>query len=285
MRNVIVTNELSADGDGGTALVRGLNRRELRMLVLLADKIDYPLIDYVPVPSTVEEGFLIDAGVIVRSEVSADRADYYDFIFGPHIRLLEDYQQSEPGKWSLASNGLEWRERALAGRSHEYGRTAIPKTDSREVLKISLFKSIPVPNTDVPYEDILNFKEKRYDQLLSLRFHIDDVYQAILAAPDKGLAELFQIERLDRSIKDQLMVMKECQLPFGAASLSASFNITAGVAAFVAALPLGTISAATLGVSAGAGVELAKSVDFRSSKGTDSAFRYVSSFHEELFMS
>ena len=283
LRKVIVTNELAPDGDGGTGLRRGINRKELRLLALLADSIEYPLLDWVPVKSTPEEEYLMECGLMTRTDCIVNRNIYYDFIFGAHLRLLEEKDIAEPGQWSLASSGLASRQYAYSVRPWEYRGISVDEALMAPTLNIKLAQCIPVPDQDVPFEDILEFKERRRDELLALRYNIDDVYQAILASPDKSLGEVSQIERFNNALIDQVEVSKEASISLGVCDLSASFNISSGIAAFIASLPLGVMSAAVIGAGTGASVELAKSIDFRSNMQSTSPLQYVSSFHNEVF--
>lgn len=74
------------------------------------------------------------------------------------------------------------------------------------------FNILPVPNTDVSFEEILEFKEHRKDELRRLRVEIDELENRLLNAEDKVTIKRIWIEfedRLESSVKDLNRVMKE----------------------------------------------------------------------------
>lgn len=74
------------------------------------------------------------------------------------------------------------------------------------------FNILPVPNMDVPFEEILEFKLHRKDELRRLRVEIDNLESSLLKAEDKVEVKRTWIEfedRLESSVNDLNRVMKE----------------------------------------------------------------------------
>jgi hypothetical protein len=178
--------------------------------------------------------------------------------------------QDEPGVWSLGcgKNSVSFPEREL-----ENGRGVL----------VRLYEAIPVPDKEVPLQDILEFKVKRLDELLALRFHLESIYQRIIAAGDGELALQSEIGALEKSIVDYLKVAKAVSFPFLNMSFNANLNVPAAVAAGLAAFSagFGTVPTVLAGVAAGIGFGPAASL--KGHKASPTPFRYISSFHKRVF--
>ncbi|MDA1065537.1 MAG: DUF6236 family protein [Verrucomicrobia bacterium] len=74
---------------------------------------------------------------------------------------------------------------------HQYGDEFILPPDSsskRDYLKASICSALPAPHEDVSYNEILEFKEKRMDELGRLHNLVDELYIDVLKSPDEDLA-------------------------------------------------------------------------------------------------
>lgn len=284
MRSIIVGTETGPDGDGGYGMRVGLNRQELRTLLLFADQVDHPIVDEVPIESTVEEQFLESVGFLIRTSVKSRSKDRHDFLIGPHLRLLEEKLINEPGKWAISSDFLVDRNLAISFKPDDFGGLPGYRIRMSPSLRISLQKAIPVPDQDVPYEAILEFKAKRNSELLTFRHHLDSVYQAIFAAPDRPLAEVTELEKLEISIQNTLQVLRESKFSLTGLSLTGTFSISAAAAAFYASLPMGLVAASGFGLAAGASIEIVKSTAIQVSGANSSdPYQYVLSYHRDVF--
>jgi len=68
---------------------------------------------------------------------------------------------------------------------------------------------LPVPNGQLNFSEILEFKEKRKDELSELHSKIDSLYLDILNSPDKDLAMRKNISEFNKSIENIDSVTKE----------------------------------------------------------------------------
>ncbi len=53
-----------------------------------------------------------------------------------------------------------------------------------KVVEFNLINSLPVPVDTTPIYEILDFKERRKDELLKLRTHLDNIYTDIINAEE-----------------------------------------------------------------------------------------------------
>lgn len=88
------------------------------------------------------------------------------------------------------------------------------RDNNRQPFLNNQFNILPVPNMDVPIQDILEFKERRSDELRRLRGEIDDLEVRLQSAKDsveiKGIWIEFE-DRLESNVADLNKVMKECR--------------------------------------------------------------------------
>jgi Family of unknown function (DUF6236) len=201
-----------------------------------------------------------------------------------HIAAFKHFDQKEPGKWALAQG-----ENSLLLRNGDL-----------EVDKgafIELYRAIPVPDRDVPLNDVLEFKQKRGDELLLLRNEIDNIFSELNCA-NNGAADLANhVARIDAACSDAVRVSKEWQFPVRLSNLKASFDwrpiatlrdaIVAYMAANALSLPATTsILAGLVGAASGSASAIKIASDdfgWRGLRPRQGPYRYVSQFHNELF--
>ena len=92
-----------------------------------------------------------------------------------HVSTFQALDARDPGGWALVQNArtFQWSsDAAVEGRG----------------LQVTLFRAVPVPDREMPFQDILQFKEKRRDELLAFRAHIDSLQDAIVKSADPAAA-------------------------------------------------------------------------------------------------
>lgn len=106
--------------------------------------------------------------------------------------------KEEPGKWSMAS------------------MMELPRLEGTEKVPgvfFELYNMLPIPDRTVPLSDILEFRESRYDELLALRGHLDDIYSKIVSSGDIPQSKIAELDRLERSLKVLKRTMDEQKMP------------------------------------------------------------------------
>jgi hypothetical protein len=199
------------------------------------------------------------------------------------IAAFRQFEQNEPGKWALAQgeNSLLLKDRDL-----EVGKGAF----------VELHRAIPVPDRDVPLNEILEFKEKRHDEIYLLRNEIDNLFAELDSANDKAAELAKNVAKIDIACADAIRVGKERQFPIRLSNFKASVELrpfatlTGAIAGYMAAgavnLPATTTLLASLGGAASAtapALKIACDFGWRGLRPRQGPYRYVSQFHDELF--
>ena len=109
-------------------------------------------------------------------------------------KALQENSQIEPGCWSLGQ----------VSTTPYYA-----KQHKGTGIELELFNLLPVPNVDTPLADILEFKEKRNDELVAFRCYLDEINEKILSSIDVPRAKNAELNRLELSLKDIDRTMSE----------------------------------------------------------------------------
>jgi hypothetical protein len=128
------------------------------------------------------------------------------------------------------------------------------ETIEKQSIRVQLINALPVPFGDIAIPDILEFKERRTDELLQLHQSIDELYFEILLSPDPSLKTKVAVSQLSNSIIEVNRVATERWKNTKKFDISAELNLSgkdvvAGVAAGAAfdffanlyTLPIGAI--------------------------------------------
>jgi hypothetical protein len=142
--------------------------------------------------------FLIDAGLIERTKIKfasfSGNIGYSMLIMQEAALALRNKQ--EPGCWSLAQPR---KQLILPDEVSEQSRT----------IEVELYKSIPVPVAAVTLEDILEFKERRKDELIRFRGAMDSLYLEVINSGDVPRAKTRAINEIEHNLSDLNRVFNE----------------------------------------------------------------------------
>ena len=172
-------------------LERSLSPEELRYYLLYWDKVVIPgsNLVYIGIP---EEEVLIQTGVISR----------------PRVQFSGSYSGAEVARTFAVAQATVARkliaeEKATEWVMHQFGPyLTLPTEFAKELrtLKFDLVNLLPVPTADVPIPDILEFKERRRDELSNLHKCLDDGYLEALRCPDPSLGDKLALANLKAAI-------------------------------------------------------------------------------------
>lgn len=214
-----------------------LRARETRLYLSLWDVIDYPVIQGFGDPLGGDLDYdlqlLIDEGLIVRSSVKIDCNDgLLKAVEQTHRAAYAARAAAEPSIWSMArdAHSLRWWD-----TDSYQGRGAL----------VRLHDCIPIPDAEVPIQEILQFKDRRRAELLSLRHHLDCIYQRVSVAADRDLSLDTEVASLERSLSDYLRAGRASGMRLRMLNLDAQVKVefdvrtglAAGAAAFASGLP------------------------------------------------
>lgn len=202
-----------------------LTGEDVRFLSLYWDKIVIPsnnLIHY-GIP---EEKDLIACGLFERP-VIRHVGQFYGGEMGE--KILEG--QCEVARKLFEDKSSDWVIHQK-GSQIVLPENLVKKTNT---IRIDLSSTLPVPNADVPICDILEFKERRKDELSQLHEAIDAIYFEVLDSPDEDLAQRKAIASLKQDIENLNRVATEKFQITRKFDLSAEFSFDGKSAAIATA--------------------------------------------------
>ena len=269
-RGLVVSNPISIDLVTGTTKFNAhIDGQFVKSILLFWDRFDWPETNNITFGCPPDIQFLIQEKIFQRSHISNTGGDVVSIVINTHLSAYNELDVQSPGQWSMASG------------KNTFSLNESEKIDNRGIL-FQLHEIVPVPHLSVPYDDILLFKQRRSDELSALRHRLEDIYQSISNAPDKNLAEITEVEKLDHAISDHIKVMRESKMRSMLSSITANLDLgkTLGitVATSLAGLP---ISSALL-VGTASGVSLNSSFGLRGKKKSYTPFEYITSISKEF---
>lgn len=144
--------------------------------------------------------------------------------------LKKHYLSGLPERWSIGQIGtrldlpdpsvsrfvfvdrkgvdLEKPDNALVASS-EHVYSPDKDSETKTMVGIELFRSLPVPSQDVPIAEILQFKHKRWDELLRFRHAMDGLYDKATSAQDVPGAIEYSVDEVRISLRDLHEAMSE----------------------------------------------------------------------------
>jgi len=240
-RGIVITPNFRVDGETLFFHKTDIDAFSLRQYLLYWDKIDFPDNNLISIGSSPDIQFLIDAGILTRTMVrfrgSIDGASAYIY---SQIEVMKVKNRDAPGQWSLAQTG---------------STLFIPKDISTEsrTIEVELYKALPVPSEDVSLEDILIFKNRYNDELLSFRLIMDEIYQSVINSNDIPRAKNSALNRLEIAIRDLNKAANESFVSRLISSFKVQLNIPRLVTPAVAGMALGQTFGFSLAVGAAVG--------------------------------
>ncbi len=191
-RGIIAAPGIIIPLDQGFRMERSISAEEIRYYVMYWDKIVIPgnNLIYITIP---EEEQLLAEGAISRPRVV-----YQGSFSGDQITAAMLYCQSLVAEKLLPERSTDWV-------VHQIGNeAAFPSglSGERNVIRVALAGALPVPEAETPIADILEYKERRRDELHDLHDALDEMYLSILSTPDHDLATKKTVARLKESISN-----------------------------------------------------------------------------------
>lgn len=282
---LVISNPVRISEDGGATFQGGLDPEELRFSVLFWDRLLWPQSRIFGTQSD-EADFLESAGILSKPTYELQgftgARPMGELVAGIHLNAFKQLNEREPGLWSIAQGEKSFLDLRQA-------------FDLQAGAAYQLTRAIPVPDTSVPLADILEFKERRRDELLTLRQELEQFFAKIEKAGDEEAGLRVAVTSIEKACLDAIAVSKEARFPFRMANLKSHYSIDwnkligAGLLATVAnSFGMPTL----LSVLSGLGFALKDGdiifrtegdVGIRGGSHTNHPYRYVSSFTKEVF--
>lgn len=269
IRGLVISVPMKFEGPA-VRISGALDPQELRSNLLFWDILEWPDPGFIQYGITPDAQFLIDSKIIQRTPVTVPGGQLQDILLAAYRNGFRNVDQKEPGTWSIG--GIE-NAISIDTADLENGRGIL----------VRLYQAIPVPDREVPLQDILEFRERRRAELIALRCHLEDIYQKVINAGDGDLGLSTEVQKLELAIADQIKASKETGFKFRPVSLNASLNLIKGVAVATGAIAIGLPTVGALMAGAGAAISIGPSTGLSWGKPTGTPFRYISAFHKEVF--
>lgn len=199
-RGVIASPAIINVVAGGFNMERAITPQEVRYYALYWDKIVIPgsNLVYVAIP---EEETLIQTGVVERPRVGFS-GQWGGSAIGHSFALA---QAAIAKKLIADDKTTDWV-------VHQIGSSLnLPPEfmETRNTIRCDLVNVLPVPSGDVPIADVLEFKQRRADELNNLHLHLELAYLEALKSPDPDLSKKIAIRELTKAIADLDRVLGE----------------------------------------------------------------------------
>lgn len=271
-RGLVVSPPIELSGVSMKFESISLDQQELRSNLLFWDTLDFPSNNLIHIPLGPDEEFLEQEGILKRTHIEMTGSfSGIEPYLRPHLEAYRRLDAKNPGKWSLATGPRSIR---FPPSELNVNRGAL----------VRLYGLIPVPDAEVPLVDLLEFRQKRRSELLTLREHLEQIYQRIVSAGDGELALESELNALERAITDHLRASRETRFKWRLADFNASLNLVPGVAAAAASYSMGLpIGSAVLTGILSSGLSLGPSFSLKNGRPSGTPFQYVTSYHSELF--
>lgn len=232
-RGIVITPKFTFDGKA-LSVGGGFDPISLRHYLLYWDKLDWPDNNIISLGDGGPDiEFLKRAGVLERTVIrfGGFSGNIGYAMLGMQVAALQIRNAKDPGGWSLAQDS----------------QTLVASTEGTvetRGIEVELYSAVPVPTGDVSYEDVLEFKRRRSDELMCFRSAMDDLYQEVIGAADIPRAKLQAIARLEKAVQELNDVFGESFSRRLLSSLKIELNLP-NVAAFAAG---GAATASTFGI-------------------------------------
>jgi hypothetical protein len=279
-RGLIISNPIKLDVKNNSVQGHGgLNPSELRFSLLYWDKLARPDSNIFRFGGGDDENFLISAGILACPMIFHQGGNAASVLLDTFISAMNQLEASEPGVWSLSQ-----------GEQSLFLENYPDNFSDKSGISVKLIRSIPIPSDDVPLAEILEFKEKRRDELNILHAHINNLSTKISLSNEVPAEMEKTIKDIDRACADLLKVSSEWQQPVHIGDLKASINFNgfktlgAAGAAWKLIEPYGLPAATAAAVATGviSAIDIKADIGFRSIKRTKTPYHYAWQAHREL---
>ena len=263
-RGAIILPEIDISGSG-TSVSIGRSQFDpdiVRASLLLFDRLDSPLNTLfgngVEIPDGLEHW-----GGFQNSRVGLSGYLTSKVFQTTLVAAFRALNAREEGRWSVAR----------AAQS-----VAIPASefDQQTAFKIRLENALPIPDRSVSYDEVLNYRERRRDELLAMRHHLDDLILEINTKGFGGLAEEVAFEKYLKAIDDHAKSAKEENFLKRLTSVEIKFNWDRLVSDIPKSLALGAImpKMATLW-ALGSAISIESTLGLRKASQKPNPFEYI----------
>lgn len=243
LRGIVVAPEYEAKGSELFLKSSDIDPLKLRQYLLYWDRIDFPTNNIIHCISN-DIDYLESLNLLQRTKYNCSCngiINMEELFLNAQIQALNNNNLNKNERWTLGQGNLN---------------LLLPKdeVERKNTLILDLYNSLPIPATDVPLDDIINFKEKRRDELMEFRNSMDKIYLSIINSGDIDISKSVAIKDLEKKIIAINKVMNESKIKKLLGSVKVNIDINSliiGGAGYIIGKETGnSIMLASLGLAA-----------------------------------
>ena len=277
-RGLVISSPVSISPTGGMRIKQfDLDAQELRFSLLFWDRLIWPVGKvHLGGEANSDSSVLENCNIITRPHVDAGGFSLSQSVINMQIAAYQNAENQTPGAWAMAQGE---RSLMLTGGIGEVGKGAL----------IELSRAIPIPSYDVPINEILELKERRRDELMRFRFHMDALTDDIANSADRSEQLNTHLKEINSACADLMALGKDWQFPMHVSTFKASLNLKPSlVGKVIGAWEFGSKLGAEIATATAAvtgiyhGVKIDTDLGIRSVKRPRSPYRYAYHIHTEL---
>lgn len=136
-----------------------------------------------------------------------------DFSHVAQIKVAELNHATGIGTWTIGQCNQQL--------SLPYGNTK-----QANLFEAKIYAGLPVPSANTPLNEILEFKERRSEELIRFRHVLDQLYISILKSPDQDRELRIASEKIDLAVSDLYKCLNESNIKIFFDTLSLYINIS-----------------------------------------------------------
>lgn len=198
MKKGIITAPGKITVENNNFSVVPLSSNDIKFLTLYWDKIVIPESNLIRIGYPYSND-LIKCGIVteidaMQGKQSGSGGEIASNIINTQYDYLNVVNKHPDIDWAIHQSGSE-----IIGKQNT---SLTPSIHEQQIIKFTLKNCLPVPHEDIPLCEILEFKERRKDELTYLHDHMDKLYQEILSAGDTNLANKTALRDLRNNISD-----------------------------------------------------------------------------------
>lgn len=191
-----------------------LSAKDIIKYLVYWDKIDYPNNNILGSDLKGDDGLelLHEQGILTRTFHFLEGGLFnMEMMLDVQLSAFEYLNQQSPGQWTLAQN---LNDLYLPAKD----------TEIKRVVEFNLYNNLPVPVDTTPIHEILDFKDRRKDELLQLRIHLDNIYNDIISAEKIQQEYQKRVEEISKDLYDLNRLFKEHKIKTRIDSLKSYFH-------------------------------------------------------------
>ncbi|MBA6339279.1 hypothetical protein H4J57_19005 [Colwellia sp. BRX8-7] len=197
---IIPSGTIITDSGRSTHFGGSIDPALIRNWVMFWDEFICPDNNIVSAGLSPELEFLQQNNLLIRNRIpfsgGIGSGDFGKLFLAAQEITYMQKKVEEPGKWSMAQS-----EGIIIGQCNSQNTEAC--------LVFNLINSIQLPDRLVPINEILEFKEKRRDELLAFHSYLEDIYLRVSVSKDIPRSKTHELAKLELAISEYNKTVRE----------------------------------------------------------------------------